>query len=327
MSGALIALSLQTKFFTAFLIPIIALEIVYAKKRFLSPLLLWLGSLLAVYLAIVIIFFHLDFRMFIQQLFQPHLKQIIVPGDDFSTIWRMILTDYDIALLALVGIILLIRKKKWQLFFPVLWLVTALGILLKWQPIWSHYYLLISIPICWLAAISFSQFFTNIRNNKIQGLNKSKTDIFLRWITAVLIIVTIARLPLKCYRTAQNIGIGGRGRATPKEYAVVNLLWKHKKHAHWIFTDRPIFAFCADILVVPELLIISEKRNFATPDAQDYCINKLQEYRPELILLNNLKYYGPKVLSYIERNYTNIYQDKVSIKLYLRKDITDRQKL
>jgi len=251
--------------------------------------------------------------MFIQQLFQPHLKQIIVPGNDFSTIWRMILTDYDIALLALMGIILLIKQKKWQFFFPALWLVTALGILLKWQPIWDHYYLLISIPICWLAAISFSQFFADIRRNKkIQKTNKSKkADIFLRWITAVLIIVTIARLPLKCYRTAQNIGIGGRGRATPGEYAVVNLLWEHKKHAHWIFTDRPIFAFCADILIIPELLIISEKRNFATPEAQNYCINKLQKYKPELILLNDLKYFGPKVLSYIEENYTNIYQDKI----------------
>ena len=159
LSGIFIALSLQTKFFTAFLIPIIALEIVYTKKRFLSPLLLWLGSLLAVYLAIVIIFFHLDFRMFIQQLFQPHLKQIIVPGDDFSTIWRMILTDYDIALLALVGIISLIRKKKWQLFFPVLWLVIVFIILLKWRPIWYHYYLLVSIPICWLAAIGVSELF------------------------------------------------------------------------------------------------------------------------------------------------------------------------
>ena len=98
-----------------------------------------------------------------------------------------------------------------------------------------------------------------------------------------------------------------------------------------MFTDRPIFAFYANMLVPPELDIITEKRDFTENITQDYCINKLQEYRPELILLNDLKYYGPKVLSYIKGNYINIYQgeilemdDLTEIKLYIWKNIVNR---
>lgn len=260
----------------------------------------------------------------------------------------MILADYDIALLALMGIILLIKQKKWQLFFPVLWLTTALIILMLWRPIWDHYYLLVSIPICWLAAISFSQ-----KTNK-----SKKMDIFLRWITVALIIITIARLPLKCYRTWRSVRISTGGKATSEEYALVNLLLRYKPYIRWVFTDRPIFAFYANMLVPPELsLTTEEKREFKDTMAQNYLIDKLQKYNPELILLDRFKFYGPQVISYIERNYTKIYPehpeydnigidyntlfthlretignkpfsypatDFTNIKLYLRKDIAER---
>jgi len=91
------------------------------------------------------------------QLLLFHLRQITVAGPNFSVLWRMILADYDIALLALIGIILLIRKKKWQLLFPVWWLAIILITLMIWKPIWEHYYPLISIPMCWLAAIGVSE--------------------------------------------------------------------------------------------------------------------------------------------------------------------------
>ncbi|MCD6093578.1 MAG: glycosyltransferase family 39 protein [Candidatus Omnitrophica bacterium] len=159
LSGIFIALSLQTKFFTAFLIPIIVLEIVYAKKPFLFPLLLWFGSFLVAYFAIAIRFFHFDFSLMFNQLLLPHLRQITITGPNFSVLWEMILADYDIALLALMGIVLLIRQKKWQLFFPVWWLAIILITLMIWKPIWEHYYPLISIPMCWLAAIGVSELF------------------------------------------------------------------------------------------------------------------------------------------------------------------------
>jgi hypothetical protein len=316
LSGVFMALSLQSKLITAFLIPLIVLEIAQGKwltlkdkKRLihcLPPLLLWFSSFLVVYLSIFMIFFHFDFAAIIQHLIQPHLKKIEVPGCNFFLILKTMSTDCDIALLALMGIILLIRQRKWQFFFPVLWLVVAFAILLKHRPIWAHYYLLVSIPISWLAAISFNEFFVSMRNKGTQRINKpTRIDIFLRLLTVVIIILTILRLPGKYNRMKRDVCCG----TTPEEHQIVELLLRYKKFTRWIFTDRPIFAFYANILTPPELNVVSDKRNFRDSISQDYCINNLEKYKPELILLEERKdytFYGPQVISYIERNYIKV---------------------
>jgi 4-amino-4-deoxy-L-arabinose transferase-like glycosyltransferase len=321
LSGIFMALSLQTKLFTVFLIPFIALEIIQTKglnlkgekeqNYPLSPFLLWFGSLLAVFLAITVVFFHFNFPLFIKQLFQPHLRGTTLREFNFSLLWKIILTDYDIALLALTGIILLLRQRKWQFLFPVLWLVSAFVILLNHRPIWDHYYPLISIPICWLAAISFGEFFRiDIRQGWLIKKNKySLIAVFLRWLTAILIILTILSIPAKYYRV--HVLLRGGGKASLEEQAVVDLLMKYKTHTDWVITDRPIFAFYANMLVPPELAIIVRKRNFTDEAAQDYFIDTLQKYKAKLILIYMPEFYGPKVISYIKENYDNLYQREI----------------
>jgi hypothetical protein len=232
----------------------------------------------------------------------------------FSTIWEMILTDYDVALFALTGIILLLRQERWRFLFPVLWLVTSFVILCEHRPIAAHYYPLISIPMCWLAAISFGEFFhIDIRQGWFTKKNKySLIDVFLRWVTAGLIILTILSIPTKYYR--MHASLKGEGKANLEEQAVVDLLTKYKAVTDWVITERAIFAFYANMLVPPELAIIGKKRNFIDEAAQDYFIDILQKYKAKLILIYMPEFYGSKVISYIEENYDNIYQDRIPIR-------------
>ncbi len=317
LSGIFFALSLQTKLITAFLVPLIILEIIQinwiglSERRKLSllfrPLILWLSSLLAVSLIFIAVFFHFNLPLIIQLLIQPHLTKITAPGSNFFTIWQIILTDYDIALLALMGIILLVRQKKWRFIFPALWLSATLAAIAVYRPIWEHYYTLVSIPICWLAAISFSRFFSKIRNMKTTEIKKPKrTDIFFRWLTAAIIILTILKIPGKYDRMLKSIQV----ETTPEENKIVNFLLKHKKNIRWIFTDRPTFAFKADILVPPELAIATEKRDLASKSGQIYLINKLEEYRPEVIVFQSsaMLTIGPPAISYIKENYILFYE-------------------
>ena len=300
LSGIFMALSLQTKLFTIFLLPLMVLEIVQVRKQSQPALAvcLWLASLLVVFLSIAIPFFNFNLPMFIQQLSQPHLKRIEVVGCDFLIIWRMILRDWDTALLALSGIILLARKRKQELLFPVWCLVLVLAILVYHRPVWHHYYLAVAIFLSWLAAISFSEFFRhNIRNKS------------LRWITLAMIILAILRLPAKYNMLRESIW----GETSPTERRVVELLSQYKEQAQWMVTDRPIFAFYTNILVPPELVLITHKRQFTDDSRQGYLIDKLDQHKPELILLNRIQYYGPQVISYIESNYTNVYQSAISI--------------
>jgi len=298
LSAFLFALSLQIKFFTIFLLPLFVLEIVFScskngKNNSLSSILLWLGGVLAVYLTVFFIFFRFNFTEAARQLFLPHLKQPNVPCSNFSLIAKMIITDYDIALLALIEIILIIKQRKWQFLLPILWLASALIILMVWRPVWYHYYLLISIPLCWLAGISISELF----NNK---------KIFL-WIITSLIILAILRIPHKYTRMLESL----EGKTSSSQTAVVKELLKYKSYTRWIITDNPIFAFYTDMQVIPELALISWKRSFISEEDTNFFLNILNKYRPELILLNNPHYYSLKIISYIEKNYTNVYQDGI----------------
>lgn len=313
LSGLFMALSLQTKLSTLFLLLPMALEIIQIKnpglipaekqnQRF-SPLALWAASLFIPWLILTLLFFKLDFNMLTQQLFQSHISK---SGFDFNkpefgpiVIYTILSRDYDICLLAVIGIILLLKEKKWRFFFPLSWLILASLILFKWRPVWYHYYPFISIPLCWLAGISFSEFF---KINPGQGLFKKRRGLY--WITAGLIILIIINLPLKYKAIIQDLDIG----TMPQEHAALELISKYKKDTRWIVTDKTILAFYSKILAPPELTLISHKRNFIGKKSQAYFIAKLEKYRPEQILLNKLEYYGPEALSFVKNFYTNVYQ-------------------
>ncbi len=309
LSAIFIALSLHTKLFTLFLLPLIPLEIIHAKRlnakktqqnhllsQIFRDILLWFGIVSIIYLSIAIIFFHFNLPLYTQLLAKPHLKKLISPGDDFLRIWKTIRIDYDIALLALIGVILLIKQKAGKFFLPLLWLILVFIIYVNYSPVWAHYYLLFSIPLCWLAAIYFRNF--SIRNIAKKGIS--------RWLIFILITVTILRLPFKYNTNIRNI----ENEATTQEYKIINnLLLKYKPFTRWIVTNRPIFAFYANLMVPPELVLTSHKRRFTDKTEQSYFIDRLEEYKPEqiLLVLDSLNFYGPEIISYIEENYFKIY--------------------
>lgn len=312
LSGTFMALSLQTKLSGSFLIPIIILEIFQLKKGNLEnhrlslfPAFLWLITSLFIFLSINISFFHLDFRMFIQQLFHPHLTYIPFPKNNFSILWRMLLTDFNVALLALTGIILVIKQKKRESYFPIIWLAVITAILLRHKPIWYHYYPLISIPFCWLGAICLAKFFSkNILQTRINRMN------IFNWIILPLAAITIFQLPSK-YLMAQKSLLG---QSSVPERQALNLLFKYKNDARWMFTDRGIFAFYSGILVPPELAVVAKKRVLTNKLETGYLMNKLEEYKPELLLfteyIETFPEYYPKIIPYIEKNYTLVYKDE-----------------
>lgn len=302
LSAIFIALSLHTKLFTLFLIPLIPLEIIQAEKlrakktnphNSLLNIFLWASAALLIYLVITIIFFHSNPPLYIRSLIKPHLTKLILPKSGFSNIWKMIVIDLDVALLALISVVLLIKQKEKQLFLPLFWLISVSIIYAFHRPIWPHYYLLFSIPLSWLAGIYFSNLFT---------INIFKKGAF-RWLMLILITTTVLRLPFKLAANIRNV----KNETTIQQCETINnLLLKYKPLTHWIITDRPIFAFYTKIRVPPELALIGQKRKFISNAEQTYFINILEKYKPEQILLQRLNFYGPRILPYIEKNYSEI---------------------
>ncbi len=298
LSGILMALSLQTKFNTFLLIPVIALGILRVRR-------LWLATVLFTYLAIMAVFFYPDFHLFIPQLVKPHFTLLNSDKTHLPVTYYMLLQDYDIALLALPGIILSVKKMDWHFFAPFSWLLLNSAMLLTYKPVWYHYYPLISIPACWLAAISISKFFSI---NMLQGwLPKKNTfdalDVLLRWFTAGLIILSIITLPTKYHRMRSSL----QGKTSFQERQILELLLKYKHNTRWIFSDIPSFAFSTGMLIPPEIAVTSVKRELASESAGDYFVRILEKYTPEQILLSSTYEYSPKIISYIQKNYIKIY--------------------
>lgn len=298
LSAAFMALSLQTKLFTMFLIPLILMEIFRGRKnRTYSALYFWLFVFGTVNLLAILIFFHSNLSSLIQQLIKPHyIAKTAFDKLHYSllneNIFRAMLKDYDTALLSFSGIVIIITKKSWQYLFPFLWLLLAFLILLQYSPVWPSHYLLLSIPLSWLAAITCREFFYGHINLKP-----------LRMIICGLIIISIIRLPIKYTTILQNLKLSNNSR----EHLIMEPLSKYAKETRWIFTDRPIFAFYAGILTPPELAVISKKRIWTENLSSGYLISTLEKYKPELVLLGRFEDYNKKIITYLKNNYFNAY--------------------
>lgn len=175
ISGVLFALSLKIKFFTVFLSPIILLFILDIKKinfesnqklrsKLIYPLLLWIISLVVIFLIVSLLFNELSYDQLFGTHFGGEIKTAFVK-DGFERLSKVIINkDYDLFYLAIFGILVVFVRHQWEGLFPVAWLGTGTLLLLNHRPVWPHHYCLIAIPMAWLAAyasVPLFDFFTN----------------------------------------------------------------------------------------------------------------------------------------------------------------------
>jgi 4-amino-4-deoxy-L-arabinose transferase-like glycosyltransferase len=313
LSATFMALSLQTKFFAAFLIPIVIFKIISAKNlrkdtnKTLAPFLSWLISFFALYLAITIIYFGFDAHLFINQLFRPHLEKLTTSKSTNIALWIMLLQDYDILILALLGIILCLRCKKQEFHLPAFWLIFTSLLLSFHKPIWYHYYLLISIPICWLASLGASQFIQDFFPSRPPAINLKKRHSILGLLCAAMILIILLGLPMKYKRVQNDIS----DKTNWQEINMLGLLSKYKSKTRWIATDMPTAAFNANILVPPEIAVATVKRRFASAEEQKYFLDILKRYKPEQILIGRFQDYGPKIMEYIKNDYLEVLEETI----------------
>lgn len=314
-SGIYFALSLQTKAFTVFLIPLIMLYIwdfqinlsyiqKYSKKIFYS-LFLWIGSLGSTYILIALLFgqfFHHD------QLIQSHLNQPIQTEiqnyNNLDYFNYMTVQDRDYIFLAIIGIFTIIYHKNRNGLLPITWLATSILILLFHKPIWYHHYHLISIPICWLAAYAIASLLDLLSQNwhaNLKSFFRSFNSIkllIISLISIIFVLLIFATPPIT------------KG-SPPKDLQLLKLVVKYKKSTNWVFTDRPIYAFYANLPVPPEIAVISSKRINSGKLTNQEMLAILKKYRPEQIviarmhsqIINDLN-----ISNYINKYYTKTYR-------------------
>lgn len=261
-SAILFAVSLQTKFFTAILLPMLLLAVKNNRtlQQSAQDMAWWVGASLAAYALITLSFFYRIPAEFIPQLFAPHLQQLHIPHNDFSLISRQLTRDFDLVLLAAAAVVVGGWRKS---LLPLAWLGGALLVLGIYRPLWFHYYPLISLPVSWMAG-SGCAFMA-----KKKGFGK----FFLLFLAAAIIAIA---LPLKTVYLANSVS--EPDRSAQKE--LVGFI-AARRSAGWILCDSPIYCFYAGIPCPPEIALISPKRRLTKPLAE-YLVRK---YKPKLVVL------------------------------------------
>ncbi len=316
ISGVLLALSLKTKFFTVFLSPIILLFIFDIKKincesnhkqrsKLIYPLLLWIISLIVIFLIVSLLFNELSYEQLFGTHFGEEIKTAFPIKNGFEKLSQVIINkDYDLFYLAIFGILIVFVRHQWEGLFPVAWLGAGTLLLLNHKPVWPHHYCLIAIPMAWLAAYASVPLF-DLFKERASLFNYREfrlRNYFWASISLILIIFTLLTLKPKVSKDIPSIQTNYE-----PEFAIVNRLLEQKNSTKWLFTDVPIYGFYADLLVPPEIAVFSTKRIKTGQLTQDKIYELLEKYRPEQILIGRFKgfiYTSSDVYSYINKFYS-----------------------
>lgn len=104
----------------------------------------------------------------------------------------------------------------------------------------------------------------------------------------------------------------------------MQLVLKYRESTHWVFTDRPIYAFYANLPVPPEIAVMSYKRLNSGDLSLDDLLKILQTYHPEQIVLarwTQIIRSDSKISAYINKNYIKTYENQDSTSVhYLSKE-------
>jgi hypothetical protein len=321
-SGVCFGLSLQIKLYTALLLPACLLHVVCGasfqdwrqfKPNRLRLGLVWLTSCGLTFISVA----YFTHSLSLSQILGTHFDGAAQVSLQREPSWQLLLMflaqDLDYTLLAGVGIFLLLKHQpRWPLL-PLIWLVTVWVGLTYYQPLWYHYYPLISVPVAWLAIYGLTpsvQFFRQKQWPKTIRWRRLKHPTVVGMAVG-FVFFAIALTPIKL---AVNAYINHQFVAESKpKLEAIEKVRALQASTHWLFTDLPIVAFYTGLKVPPELAVFSTKRIASGSLSNAKLMNILQTYQPEQVVLGRYPKVKTALEPYLNRHYVKRYEkDKIA---------------
>lgn len=329
LSGIGMGLSLLTKAFTGFVIPVFAGVLVGIEyfenapprklSRAMQPALVWGGF---IGLSTIVMSLLLVGPANLAQLVQPHLaaaqSDSYPPNEQLYSIWFYLQDAWPILLLALVGLVIAFKQRRVLMFYPAVWLAAASLILSFYEPIWSHHQMLVTIPAAMLAGGAAAEGLGWLAR---QGKQKIKlTSESALYATALILALStlIVRMPDVLGQFHVNQDADSEPRAAYED-RVMRRINQYAPRTQWMVTDLPMYAFRAGLLTPPNLAVISWKRLAAGDLSEGDILNTIQELKPEQILLGRFRF--EQVEAFIQADYFPVLEREDQLKLYIRKDL------
>jgi 4-amino-4-deoxy-L-arabinose transferase-like glycosyltransferase len=333
-SGLFFGLSLSTKLFTIFLIPIFMIGITAKsvvlplsttpKSKILKDWITWGTPCLAILVISFVLLSSPENAVrnlqipFNAQTTSAYLDRAVV--QDINYYLRDSLGFIPLGILSLFAIN---KRTFWPIFYLFLWVVGAYISLLILVPVWYHHQQLVTLPLGLLAGIgvveSFQRF-TARRDNLLSLNHRSFIWLPMAILSLVVFSYRIVSVSNNLHFNLPNIYPGSAFES--EEYEVLAVMYDRSDQASPIVTDRPMFAFRMNRPVPPELVVISEKRLFTGEISQGDIRNAINREQPDLILFGRFSF--PSISRYLQGEYDTAYNSS-NYQLYIHKDLAKFQ--
>ncbi len=334
LSGVCLALSLQTKMDTLLLLPACVLELFLLRRqtRELIPcsnedrdgfsphppsghplprrggegrgegagsqLLLWLGTVIGVFLLVA-----LALGWNTDSLVATHLgasTRTAFSATGNAALTNMLVAEQGTNLLALAGVALVFWRKRWDLLFPVVWLVTELLARSWHRPFWPYHYLHLAVPLAWLAGIALKLGWDWLLTFDLVAFKRPP---FQGAVVLLLFSLLLSLAAVDVPDHARREWLPLHPTDPPSAWKVVQLMKAKQASTHWVFADDVMIPFYAGLPVPPELAVLSAKRLQAGLITQPEMLNVLRRYRPEQAVLRQ-SIFGDKIMAHLKAHYT-----------------------
>jgi hypothetical protein len=336
LSAILLGLSVLTKLWTGILAPIFLAGIFLDRftqagkgdrwKAALHPMLVWGIALAFTSLAVLLVSVRPGefFQVLIQQLMAPHFNARMSTMTEDSIVYSSLNSYLELIwsffFLAAIGVLMAVRLHRWLSMYLLAWAIFAYILLLLVAPVWYHQQMLLTIPAAGMCAIAAGE----IVGQPIRWLQSRKFHLIdgallVAALVGTALVLFNHLLPLiPAFTMTPNFDFEPTGKP-PREMQVVYEIQKYSPQIQWFATDLPMYAFRSDMLVPPEMAVVSRKRLVAGDLPDQELVAIIKQYNPELIMLDRFDY--PGVQAALDAKYDMKYT-RFNRHLYVRNDLS-----
>ncbi|HEX9619142.1 MAG TPA: glycosyltransferase family 39 protein [Polyangiaceae bacterium] len=318
-SGALFALSLATKLFTAFLLPVAAGLAAWSAiraggddrtRRAVRALGYWaLGFGVTVLLTMLPVLLGNGFG----QLLSSHLVGRELMGQDGRSVTQFLTSQRRLYAAAALGFVAALALRRPVFVGLGLWCGLGIVLLGRHAPVWLHHSLLISVP-----ASLLSGFLIGVLVERASSY-RGKRLLALAVASGLVLSLEVGELR----RSLRKIDEVWFFKDSGSDWRVAEVIRAHAAHTNLMVTSRQIHAFRLRVEVPPWLAVTSSKRFKVGLLGPKEIIRIIRAEHPDIVVIDDrwIPWTGNKVQRSLRKKYRLVHEDPKhrGVRVYVRR--------
>jgi hypothetical protein len=301
LSAAFLALSMATKLFTAFLVPVFAAWVFFsavsAPERTAAPTRWRSASLAAIlWLATTAVSVALCLGALVppgcwHELYETHVGARhlgFAVGLPLSTVLRM---DAGLYLLAALGTVHAIRRRAWPLILFSVWSCAGAVVIATHSPVWFHHSLLVAVPACIPAGFAIEELSKRASWSGVEG----------RLLQALAVASLVTGTVVRWHdRDLDALG-PDKDEPNRERMEFVVALMKSAQPTAVVVTNEQMAAYRAGFEVPPSLAVTSNKRVWSGALSAGQVAGEILRRKPEQVVIVE-RYWSPGFVRQVRRS-------------------------